>query len=189
MALADRQQNERRLRRLAINGENRSPAPIGLRNVVLDASTKTGSVACFGLAWPQGIDGNAIDLKLADCGLDGRPRRIARAPEILSESFLVNAQTEADAPRPVLDRLSLAVRGLHEWPVLTPELLRLLRRHRPSSRPLANLLDGGRLGRPIWREDELHLRRFILGHRLNLLDQLSLGHGAIVAAMPEVAAD
>ena len=26
-------------------------------------------------------------------------------------------------------------------------------------------------------EDELHLRRFLIGHRLNLLMQLSLSHG------------
>ena len=68
---------------------------------MLDASPETGSVACFGLAWAQRVNRNAVGLQFADCRLDSRPRRFARAPEILSKHLLVNTQTEADAPRSV----------------------------------------------------------------------------------------
>lgn len=45
---------------------------------------------------------------------------------------------------------------------------------------LADLLDRSCLGRPIRRINEPRLRRFLLGHRLDLFDQLSLGHIEIV---------
>jgi hypothetical protein len=53
MPLADRQLYKRWLRSLAVDAEYRSPATIGLRNVVLHASAEPGSVARFSLAWAQ----------------------------------------------------------------------------------------------------------------------------------------
>lgn len=151
MALADCQQDKRRLRRLAVDAEYRSPAAIGLRNVVLDASAEPGSVARFGLARAQRVNPDAVGLQLADRRLNSCPRRLTRAPKVLGESPLVNAQIEVDTPRPVADRLPLAVGELHHRPVLAPELLRLSRRHRPGPGPLANLLDRSRFRRPIRR--------------------------------------
>lgn len=91
MPLADRQQYKRRLRSLAVDAEHRSPATVGLRNVVLHASAEAGSVARFGLTRAQRVDSDAICLELADRRLDSHPRRLTRTPKILGESFLVNA--------------------------------------------------------------------------------------------------
>jgi hypothetical protein len=176
MPLADRQQYKRRLRGLAVDAEHRAPATIGLRNVVLHTSAEPGTVTRFNLARAQGADGDAVHLQVADRRLNSRLRRRARAPKILGERLLVNAKFKTETSRPVADRLPLAVGGLHQRPMLAPELLGLLRRHRPGPGPLANLLDRSCLGRPIRRVDEPRLRRFLLGHRPDLLDQLSLGH-------------
>jgi hypothetical protein len=53
MALANCKQHKRRLRGLSVDAEHSSPAAIGLRNVVLDASAETTSVTRFGLARTQ----------------------------------------------------------------------------------------------------------------------------------------
>lgn len=52
--------------------------------------------------------------------------------------------------------------------------------HRSRPRRLPDLLDRGRSRRPVRSEDQLHLRRFLLGHRVDPRVEFSLGHRQIV---------
>jgi hypothetical protein len=76
VTLSHCKQHKRWLRSFAVDTEYRAPAAVRLRNVVLDASAETGPVARFGLARAQGINGDTIDLELANRRLDSRARRV-----------------------------------------------------------------------------------------------------------------
>lgn len=102
VALPNRKQHKHRPRILEVNAEYRSPATAWLRDVVLYASAELGPVARFGLAGAEGISSDAIDLKLADRRLYRCSCCLARAPQILGQSLLVNAQPKTGA-RPVAD--------------------------------------------------------------------------------------
>jgi hypothetical protein len=83
MALTHRKQEQGRLRCGTVNREDRAPAPVGLRDVVLYTATEASSVAGFGLAPAQRTDRHAACRQLLDRPLDRNPRRLARAIEIL----------------------------------------------------------------------------------------------------------
>lgn len=176
VALADGEQDKRGLPCLAVDVEDRAPPTVGLRYVVLHATPEPRPVASFRIARAQRVYGDTALPQLLNRKIDCGPRSIARVPQVLGEDLLVNPQRKARAPRRCVDSLSLAVGGLHQRPVLAPELLGLLRAHRLGARPLADLLDGGRFRGPIGSKDQLYLRRLLIGHRLNLLVQLGLGH-------------
>jgi hypothetical protein len=184
VTLANREQHERGLRDVPVDVEYSSPLAIRLRDVVLHASAEARAVARFSLARAERLDGDAPCLQLANDRLDRRSCRLAGVLEVLGKSLLVYPQVKAQAPRPAGDRLSLAVGRLHQRPVLAPEFLGLPRRHRPGPRPPTDLLDRRCLRGPIRGEDQLHLRRFLLGHLVDLRMQVCLGHRFIVAPEP-----
>jgi hypothetical protein len=103
VTLADCQQKKRRLRRLSVDAENRSPLTIRLRDVVLHASPEPRSVARLGVAWAQLIDGDALELQLSHCRLDGRFRRAGGAGQVLGKRLPVHAQAKAELPWRVAD--------------------------------------------------------------------------------------
>jgi hypothetical protein len=130
----------------------------------------------FLFAAPQPLEGHAIAPDLCDHWLDRGSRRPRATGKILIEDLVYHADFEARTRARTHCRLSLAV----GWQ-RTEVPVEILAAHRSSLRSLADLLDRSRLGGPIRRVDEPRLRRFLLGHRLDLLNQLSLGHAPIVA--------
>ena len=178
MALAYRDQRQGRLQRLSITGKDRSPLARGLRDVKLHATLEVRPVLAFFFAAKKPLARRAFVAERGHHRLDRRPRCWCTASEVLFEHLIDNPNLEARTGARAHDRLSLTVGG--QRPEVAVEFLWT---HRRGPGSLANLLDRGRLGGPLRREYQLHLRRFLIGHRIDLLVQLSLGHEQIVATV------
>lgn len=103
MALADREQEQRRPRCARVDREDRAPATVGLRDVVLGAAAEARAVASFRLARAQGSDRNPVRGQLLDRRFDRVPRRLGRPTQILRKGNVVDAEIETRASRPVGD--------------------------------------------------------------------------------------
>lgn len=171
VALAHRDEHQSRLRRLPVAGEDRSPLAGGLRDVELHAALEARSILAFLFAAPKPLARCALLAQSANYRLDGRPRCRRATCEVLREHPIDHPDLKARTRARAHDCLSLAVGGQR-----SEVSVEFLGAHRRGSRPLANLLDGRCLGGPVRREDQLHLSRFLVGHRVDLPIQLSLGH-------------
>jgi hypothetical protein len=181
MALPHRDQHEGRFLGLLVTGEDCSPLAGGLRDVELHATPELRSIMTFGFAAQEPLAGSATVAQRRHHRLDRRPRCWRAASEVLRQHLIDHPDFKARTRARAHERLSLAVGGQR------PEVpIEILGTHRRGPGPLADLLDRSHLGRPVGRIDQLRLGRFLIGHRLDLLDQLSLGHGQIVPpASPE----
>lgn len=83
--------------------EDRTPTPGRLRDVELDATTKPGTVAGFGVAWTECTNRHTVRQKILDRLLDRGPRRLGRMDKILYQDFVIDFKIEARASRPVSD--------------------------------------------------------------------------------------
>lgn len=164
VALAHCNQHESRLRSLLVTCKDRSPLTSRLRDVELYTTFEARSILAFLFAAQKPVTRRTLVAQLGHHRLDRRSCRRRTANEILREHLIDRPNFEARTRARAHSCLSLAVgRQRSEVPV------EFLGTHRRGPRPLSDLLNRGRLGRPVRREDELHLRRFLIGHRIDLV--------------------
>src|SRR6478672_347211 len=177
VTLANRHQYQSRLRSRFVTGKDRAPSAGGLGDIELHAALETRSILAFGFAAQKPLAWGAHVTQLSHHRLYCRSRCQRAADEVLLKHLIEYPNLKARTRARAHDRLPLAVGGQR-----SEVSVEVLGAHRGSPGPLADFFDGSRLGGPVRREDELHLCRFLLGHRLDLIMQLSLGHKRIVPA-------
>ena len=97
------QEQGRRRRSGHVDGEDSSPAAVGLRDVELGAAAQPRAISGFGVTRAQSADRHAVRRQIRDRSLDRLPRSLGRVAEVLREDLFVYAEVEAQVPCPAGD--------------------------------------------------------------------------------------
>lgn len=168
--------------RASIHGtaeKHRPPSTSWLRDVELHTARQSCSVASLRVAALEPCRRYPVCLEAPKHRLDGCPRSVARAGEIVGKRPLIDVDLKGRS-RGLFGHLPLAVGGQ-----VAKMLVELLRRQAFSSRALKNRLHRGLLRRPLWSDHEPTIGKGLLDHEGSLyvaaeLD-VTLLHGEIMA--------
>jgi hypothetical protein len=97
------QEQGRRRRSGHVDGEDSSPATVGLRDVELGAAAEPRAIPGFGVTRAQSTDRDAVRRQMRDRPFDRLPRSLGRVTEVLRKALFVDAEVEARVSCPACD--------------------------------------------------------------------------------------